>query len=84
MLCLWGSYGVRQVGIITSDRVLGAAYVMNICDRVLDKNHEKWRDEEKMPALLLTGENLGHFTDEAWDIALGHKEIGVWLSHFLH
>lgn len=65
-----------QVGIITSQRVVGADYVLNVCERILDDHHEEWRNESTMPALLLTGEHLGQFTDEAWDIALRHKEIG--------
>jgi len=47
-----------------------------LCERVLDDQHEEWRDEDKMPALLLTGEQIHHMSDEAWDIALKHKEIG--------
>ena len=64
------------MGIITSKRVVGPDYVLNLCERILDDRHEEWRDEDQMPALLLTGDHIGQFSDEAWDIALKHKEIG--------
>lgn len=51
-------------------------YVRNICDRVLDNNHEEWADPKAMPALVMTGEQLGQFKDEEWQVALKHQEIG--------
>lgn len=57
--------------------------MLNICERVLDDKYEEWRDESQMPALLLTGENLGHFDEEAWDIALRHKEIGECRHYYV-